>query len=71
MRNLAYVQAQKDIVNTYMMILNNQEYSLETLTLRVLQALEAAAVDPITRGMLPRDTIQMLGEIRNLLLPGD
>jgi hypothetical protein len=68
-RNLARTQAQTDLVNTLAMILGDSNYTQEALALRVLQALETAAADPDTRRLLPRDTVRILSNLRQLLLP--
>ena len=68
-RNLARTQAQTDLVNTLAMILGDSNYTQEALALRVLQALETAAADPDTRRLLPRDTVRILRNLRQLLLP--
>jgi hypothetical protein len=68
--NLARTEAEIDLVNTLAMILEDREYTREALAFRILQALEAAAADPQTQNLLPRDMIQVLGHIQRLLLPG-
>jgi hypothetical protein len=37
----------------------------EALALRVYQALESAATDPVTRRLLPSDTMRMLRDFNN------
>jgi hypothetical protein len=70
-RSQARAQTQRDLVNTLGMILSDESYSKEALAMRVLQALESAATDPNTQRLLPRDTIQLLRNINEMLLPGD
>lgn len=66
-RTEARLQAQRDLINTLSSILVSTRPSDEALTIRVLQALEAAAADPQTRRLLPAETIEMLKNLRNLL----
>ena len=68
--NLARVQAQRDLVNTLATILDGRKNTREALVFRVLEALEAAASDPGTRSLTPRDTIRMLARIQQMLFPG-
>ncbi len=71
LKNMARIQAQSDIVKTLSMIMNDSTYSREALAYRTLQALESAAADPKTRGLLPGDTIRMLERIHDLILSDD
>ena len=71
MKNQARAQAQRDMAFTLSKILSASEFSREAMALRVFQALEAAAADPATQRLLPRDTIDLIRSLRNLLLPGE
>ncbi len=68
-RNRARVQTQREMTYTLARIFHESRYSLEALAVRVFQALEAAAADPLTRHLLPRDAINMLWNLRQWLLP--
>ena len=71
MQNQARAQAQRDMAYTLSKILSASEFSREAMALRVFQALETAAADPATQSLLPRDTIDLMRSLRNMLLPGD
>lgn len=71
MKNQARAQAQRGMAYTLSNILSASEFSKEAMALRVFQALESAAADPATQRLLPRDTIELLRSLRNLLLPGE
>jgi hypothetical protein len=59
------------MVYTLSQILEGKTYSQEAMAMRVFQALETAAADPATRRMIPRDTINLLRTLRQLLLQDD
>jgi len=71
MKNHARAQAQRDMAYTLSKILSTSQFSKEAMALRVFQALENAATDPTTQRLLPRDAIDILRSLRNLLLPGE
>jgi hypothetical protein len=71
LKSFAGAEIQTDLVNTLGMILQDRPLPKEVLSFKVFQALEAAASDPETRRLLPEEVMQMLSEIRNLLLPED
>jgi hypothetical protein len=67
--NASRAQVQLEIARLYSSILNNPDYSLEAATLRVFQAMEAAANDPATRQLLPAETINLLEVLRSWFKP--
>ncbi|MBE0698940.1 MAG: hypothetical protein IH586_18640, partial [Anaerolineaceae bacterium] len=67
----AYVETQKELWYSLSQLFEQNEYTDEALALRVLQALEKAANDPKTRALLPANTIDLMRDIRMLLMPGD
>jgi len=71
MKNHARAQAQRDMVYALSKILNTHGYTKEAMALRVFQALEVAASDPATQRLLPGDTIELLSNLRNMLLPDE
>lgn len=71
LRNRARAQAQQELTVALAQIFKEGEVSEEVMALRVFQALEAAAVDPKTRQLLPVDTINLMRGIREWLLPGE
>jgi hypothetical protein len=68
-RNHARAQTQREMTYTLSNIFKTTPYSQEALVVRVFQALEAAATDPVTRRLLPADTIALLGNLHQWLLP--
>lgn len=66
-RDKARIDAQRDMASLLTRILS--EAPEEALALRVFQALENAAADPVTRQFLPADTVNMLRNLYNLFLP--
>lgn len=66
-RDKARIDAQRDMATLLSVILT--EAPEEALALRVFQALENAAADPVTRQFLPADTINMLRNLYNLFIP--
>ena len=70
-RTHARIQAQREFVQSLCQIYKSDATSREILALRVLQALESAALDPKTRQLLPEDTFSMLRSIHDWLLPQD
>ena len=67
-RDRARFDAQRDIAYQLSNILTDAPE--EALALRVFQALESAAADPVTRQFLPADTIQMLRQLYSIYFPG-
>jgi len=68
-RNRARVQAQQTMLTTLSEIFRAEPRTTEAMALRVFQALEAAAADTTTRALLPAETISMLSNLKNWLLP--
>jgi hypothetical protein len=71
LRNHARALAQRDLTRTLMSIFETGGDSEEVMALRVLQALEGVASDPKTRQLLPGETISIMSNLHNWLLPGD
>ena len=69
MRNAARIQAQRDMIFTLEGLFRDQPISQEALALRLLQALESAAADPLTRQLLPSEVGEMLRNVQHFLLP--
>jgi hypothetical protein len=67
--NASRAQAQLEIARSYAAMLNDPTYSLEAATLRVFQAMEAAANDPATRQLLPEEIIHLLEALRTWFGP--
>ncbi len=67
--NRARVRAQQSMNYHLAKLLEKQEYPREALAILVFQELEAAAADPETRRLLPENTLSMLSNISQLLLP--
>jgi hypothetical protein len=65
------MQAQQEFIQSLCQIYKSDATTREVLALRVLQALESAALDPKTRQLLPEDTFSMLRSIHDWLLPQD
>jgi hypothetical protein len=68
-RNRERARAQQDMIFSLSHILQANQYTSEALVMRLYQALEAAATQPTTQRLLPRDTIRMLWNLRQWLLP--
>lgn len=68
-RNHARAQTQREMTYTLSNIFKSTPHSQEALVVRVFQALEAAATDPVTRRLLPAETIDLLGNLHQWLLP--
>ena len=69
-KNRARVEAQEKITSTFGEIFNNENpHKKEALAYHLLQELETAATDPSTRKLLPRETLNILWELRRWLLP--
>ena len=62
------IQAQQEILDEFINILDSNPDADAALAMHVLQALESAASDPDTSPLLPSDTIEMLRNVRNWLL---
>ena len=69
-RNHARAQAQRDLTAALAQIFNRGSGSDEVMALRVLQALETVATDPKTHQLLPSETISLMSNLHNWLLPG-
>lgn len=67
--NQARAEKQKEMITKLSNILQSSAYSEEALVLRIFQALEDVTTDPAARRILPRDTINMLSNLRLWLLP--
>jgi hypothetical protein len=70
-RARARAQAQQAMIYSLSHIFKTSKGSREALALRVLQALESAAVDPKTNQLLPKDTIELLRHLHTWLLPAN
>ncbi len=70
-RNRERAKAQQDMIYSLSQILQTEQYTNEALTMRLYQALEAAATQPSTQRLLPGDTVQMLQSLRQWLLPAN
>ena len=70
-RNHARAQAQHDLTQSLSQIFERGAGSDEVMALRVFQALESVAADPKTRQLLPGETITLMNNLHNWLLPGD
>lgn len=68
-RTQARIQAQRDMIDILTRIFASGQYSREAMALRVFQALEGVAADPLTRQFLPEETIYMLRTLEQWLLP--
>jgi hypothetical protein len=68
-RSRERAKAQQDMIISISQILQSNQYTSEALVMRLYQALEAAATQPATQRLLPRDTIRMLWNLRQWLLP--
>jgi len=67
--NRERAKAQQDMVYSLSQIFQTEQYTHEALAMRLYQALEAAATHPATQRLLPGDTIHMLTNLRQWLLP--
>ena len=65
----ARADAQREMVDSLMQIINLPAHSEAAVALRVMQALETAAADPRTRAMLPPESMQTLTNLRGFLFP--
>lgn len=68
-RNRARVRAQQSMLYHLAKILENRDYPQEALAILVFQELETAAANPATRKLLPEHTLDMLSNIREMLVP--
>lgn len=69
-RNRARALAQRELTFTLSKIFERTELTDEILAIRVLQSLEAVAVDPKTREFLPGDTIKLMEQVHKWLTDG-
>jgi len=67
-RNRWRLSAQRAFIDVLTNILDQNPNADEALAMQVLQALEALSADPDTKQLLPKETIDMLGHLRNWLL---
>jgi len=65
----ARAEKQREMITSLSSILSSSEYSEEALVLRVFQALEDVTTDPSSNRILPRDTINLLRNLRIWLMP--
>lgn len=70
-RSRERAKAQQDMIISISNILQSSQYTSEALVMRLYQALETAATQPATQRLLPRDTIRMLWNLRQWLLPDE
>ncbi len=68
-KDKAQVSRRRDLIETFSRLFSDRNLSEEALTMQVFRELEIAATDPITRQMLPRDTLDQLRTIRLWLIP--
>ena len=68
-RSREQAQAQQELAVNLSQIFQREERSDEVLALRIFQALEKYAADPQTNRLLPGDTINLLGRLRDWLAP--
>ena len=69
--NRERAKAQQDMVYSLSQIFQAEQYTNEALAMMLYQALESAATNPATQRLLPGDTIHMLTNLRQWLLPKD
>ena len=69
--NRARVRAQRELAVSLQEIFEDTRHSKEALAMRILQALETVAADQETQRLLPSETMSMLRNIHDWLLPGD
>lgn len=62
-------RTQQDMIYSLSRIFRDGNYTDEALAIRLYQALEIAATHPATQRLLPADTVQMLSNLRQWLLP--
>jgi hypothetical protein len=69
-KNRARVEAQEKMTSTLTEIFNDENpHKKEALAFHLLHELETAATDPATKKLLPRETLNILWELRQWLLP--
>lgn len=68
-RARARAMAQRDMLYTLSRIFNLQNLPRQALVVRIFQALETIAADPRTRQLLPPNTIDLLWDIHQYILP--
>jgi len=71
MRNKARIKGQREMAERLIKILKAAPQSREATALRIFQALEAAAADPVTRRLLPETTVNVLIEISDRISEPD
>jgi len=64
-------RTQQDMIYSLSRIFQDGRYTEEALAIRLYQALEVAAINPTTQRLLPSDTVQMLSNLRQWLLPDE
>ncbi len=70
-RSQARAQAQQQLFRSLRRLFEDTNLTEEALVIRVYQSLEQAAANPLTRQLLPSNTVDMMRNIHNWLLPGD
>ena len=69
-KNRARVEAQEKMTSALADLFNGENpHKKEALAFHLLQELETAATDPATKKLLPRETLNILWELRQWLLP--
>lgn len=61
--------AQSEMALALLNILQDRENTDEALTMRLFQALDTVAANPVTRTLLPRDTIYLMSTLRAMFFP--
>ena len=64
-------RSQQEMIYTLSQIFRSTPHTDEALAMRIYQALEAAATEPIARKLLPQDTVAMLTQLREWLTVED
>lgn len=62
-------RTQQDMIYSLLKIFKEERFTDEALAIRLYQALEAASVNPSTQRLLPADTVEMLAQLRQWLMP--
>lgn len=70
-RNQARAQTQQEMIYTLSQIFRSSPHTDEALAMRIYQALEAAATEPIAKKLLPADTVEMLTQLKKWLTVED
>ena len=67
-KNNARAQAQSEMASSLSSLYRSAEASPQAMALRVFQALETAATDPVTSQLLPKDVITMIQNLQRWLI---